>query len=317
MAYTTGTAASYQALFDALITFLTTDATLVAAGKNWELLRRNSYVADAKMDCADLRGPGLAGGDNIYVQLILYKDAANDTYSIRVSGSSAWLSSVTPPNYANQPNATAALITPKAPLWNNATPYWFVANGRRFIVVAKVGSYWSSLYAGLILPYGTPSQYPYPLFVGGNSAFGEKYSDTQALVANSSFWLGYGNSSAMHLPDGTVKAWSGGFYNGAAPYNYSEGKVWPWFRGMGTNGGITGIYGIGFIQPHPDGTYPLIPSSLYFTGGQIYGEFDGVLFTCGFGAAAGDTITAGGKTYLMVQRGASNGAADFAAIILE
>ena len=40
-------------------------------------------------------------------------------------------------------------------------PYWFIANGRRFIVIVRVSSVYQSAYAGFILPYHLPNTF-YP-----------------------------------------------------------------------------------------------------------------------------------------------------------
>src|SRR3546814_13562475 len=50
-------------------------------------------------------------------------------------------------------------------LWPNAMTYWFYVNDRRLVVVAKIGVYYMSLYAGFFLPYALPDEYSYPYFV--------------------------------------------------------------------------------------------------------------------------------------------------------
>lgn len=331
MSYVTGTASTPQALFDALVTFLTSDSTLVAAGQHWEQKRRDSYTADAKRDFVDLRGKGLSNTDNIYVQLALYKDAAADTYSIRVSGSQGWLSSVainTPESQANS-SITGGSQWPtnqlvlRAPLFNNPMPYWFIANGRRFIVVAKVGSYWASLYAGFFLPYGSPTQYPYPLFVGANSTVDDKYSNTAANVAQTGFYAGVRNTAAYMRPDSVWHPCNAvSADNGTFPWGTGYGGVWPWIRSSNGTLNNTSMYGLGNLQTAPDGTYPMLPAILFGQAGvskpavYLAGELDGVYSTTGYAAAAGDTISAGGNTYLMIQRASLNAASDFAAILL-
>lgn len=326
MSYTSGTAADPHSLFNALVTFLTTDATLTAAGQNWTLLRRDTFTYNAQRDYAELKGPGLAGADSIYVQLTYFQDPANDTYCITVQGSQGYLSSVSVGDPGNQPNSCVigggqwAAHFFNMPLYNNSTPYWFIANGRRFIVAAKVGSYWSSLYAGFILPYGTPSQYPYPLYIAANSCDGARYSDPGQYVSNSGFWYSYRPGGAVLKPDGNwfmMGAYSSD-QGGVLGYNY--GHFWPWWRNpQQTNFG--GVYGTDKLVPAPDGSYPLLPAIMFGHGGNaalstMLGELDGVFMTTGFGAAAADTFTVGSDTYLLIQRALQNSPSDFVAIKL-
>ena len=80
MAWISGTATDAADLFNKLITFLTSDATLVAGSEAWTLLRRDTFTLDAKRDLAELRGPGSSAGDAIYVQVCLFADAAGDSH---------------------------------------------------------------------------------------------------------------------------------------------------------------------------------------------------------------------------------------------
>jgi hypothetical protein len=59
------------------------------------------------------------------------------------------------------------------PLWNDPIPYWFIANGRRVIIIVKIGSQYEMAYLGFHSPYFTPAQLPYPMALGGSLALGE------------------------------------------------------------------------------------------------------------------------------------------------
>ncbi len=59
------------------------------------------------------------------------------------------------------------------PLWQATIPYWFVADGRRAIVIAKINTNYEMAYLGLLDPYFSPEQWPYPLALGGTLALGE------------------------------------------------------------------------------------------------------------------------------------------------
>lgn len=48
--------------------------------------------------------------------------------------------------------------------------YWFFANGRRIIVIARIGSSYLSCHLGWINPFATAIQYPYPMAIIGCSS---------------------------------------------------------------------------------------------------------------------------------------------------
>lgn len=322
MAWTSGTATNAADLFNKLITFLTSDATLVAGGEAWTLLRRDTFTLDAKRDLAELRGPGSSAGDAIYVQLALFADAAAPAYSIRVLGSQSWQSIVSINTPEGQPGsllsgAGSLGIVPRMPVFNSAISYWFVANGRRFIAVAKSSAYWGALYAGFILPYGTPAQYPYPLFIGANTSRGDNYQSSDLDIANSAFWRNDGEyasySAALLQPSG---GWVG---TNRFDTTYT-GRTWPWAMSLETRKNSVGRYDVAYLTQLPNGASPLLPAILYDCATtrpfSIWGELQGVFAVPGFGVAAGDTVTVGGKSHLVVQAATSTNAARFAAIQL-
>jgi len=322
MAWTSGTATNAADLFNKLITFLTADATLVAGGEAWTLLRRDTFALDAKRDLVELRGPGSSAGDAIYVQVCLFADAAAPAYSIRVLGSQSWQSAVSISTPEGQPGsllsgAGSLGILPRMPVFNSAISYWFVANGRRFIVVAKSSAYWGALYAGFFLPYGTPSQYPYPLFIGANTSRGDNYQSSDLDIAGSAFWRNdgeYGSYSAAILQP------SGGWV-GTNRFDTSyTGRAWPWAMSQETRRNSVGRYDMGNLTQLPNGASPLLPAILYDCATSrpfnVWGELQGVFAVPGFGVAAGDTVTVAGKSHLVVQAATSTNAARFAAIQL-
>lgn len=320
MAWTSGTAINAADLFNKLITFLTADATLVAGGEAWTLLRRDTFTADAKRDLAELRGPGSSAGDAIYVQICLFADAAAPAHSIRVLGSQSWQSAVAISTPEGQPGsllsgAGALGIVPRMPVFNSAISYWFVANGRRFIVVAKSSAYWGALYAGFFLPYGSPSQYPYPLFIGANTSRGDNYQSADLDIANSAFW----RSDGTYASYGSALLQPGGGWVGANRFDtFRVGRIWPWAMSIYALAG--GRYDMGNLTQLPSGACPLLPAILYNATTSmpytVWGELQGVFAVPGFGVAAGDTVTVGGKPHLVVQAATSTNAARFAAIQL-
>lgn len=57
------------------------------------------------------------------------------------------------------------------PLNNASLEYWFFADGRRILMVAKVGTTYSNMYLGFINQFSTSTFYAYPLLIMGCSSF--------------------------------------------------------------------------------------------------------------------------------------------------
>jgi hypothetical protein len=171
MAYQTGTATDYRDLLDKLRVFLT--STMTPAAQRWQQLRWNVTSTTQELI---LRGPGLAGVDEIFVGIRSDQNVAGDIYNWHIQGATGYLPLDT---WANQPNASPER---HMALWNQPMPYWFVANGRRIIVAARVSTRVMFIHLGFILPYATPGQYPYPLLIMG-SASNVRWSDVSSNFA--------------------------------------------------------------------------------------------------------------------------------------
>lgn len=161
MAFETGTATNYIDLWNKLISFLTTNANLVAASQAWTQV----WSDNAGFDQRVLRGPGLASQDQVFVGLRLYEDIPSDHYNIQMYGMTDTIPSVTElEDHVNVSNGVRVFV--------DDTPmrYWFTANGRRFTITTQISTVYSSGYAGLLLPFALPTSYPYPLFIGGSAS---------------------------------------------------------------------------------------------------------------------------------------------------
>lgn len=304
MAYETGTATDYLDLLEKLRTFLTTNASLVAAGDNWTELK---YVGGANREVY-LRGPGAAGGDQIFVNIATAEIPASSVYQWAIYGATGF-------NTAQPVNLQPGVCTePKyLALWNGSMKYWFIANGRCFKVIAKVSTTYHAAYAGFGIPYATPSEYPYPLVIGGSVSLStQAYSVATDAARN--FWSpgvqsvnADGSTLSMRLVDG----------------------VWPKFANKAVS--LTPSY---FTAPYRsllidtdkrlrgslDGSYSLVPIVMYTkTAGakNCYCELDGVYYVSGFGNGSENIINIGGVDYLVVQNVYRTGEDDYAAFKLE
>lgn len=263
-----------------------------------------------------LKGTGLGGQDNIYINLYTTSLPANDYYNLNIQFATGYDQRLA---VMSQPGTSGEM---SALLWNQSIKYWFVANGRRFIVIAKINTVYEAIYGGLLLPYATPSEYPYPVMVGGTYNNGSTTRWSSQVTGHASFWN-----------PGWSPALPGAVAGGSLLFRDADGNTVPVSNDITT--GITnspGIYGAPaetypyFANPgmrsSPDGTYALTPVSLAtITGrggwlgvGAVYGELDGVYHVSGFNNSSESVITLGGENYLVVQSAFHTGLSDYAAI---
>jgi hypothetical protein len=303
MSVSTGTATSYIDLLNKLVTFLTTDATLVAAGRNWTKLANSSSSYTLAGDTVDyecyLRAPGLSGAESIYLNLQAFHNGTT-YYNWRMAAATGYNSA--------QPFIGQPGISPFAflPLWNGSIPYTFIANGQRAIIVAQVSSVWETAYIGKFNPFGSPSQYPYPVAVGGSSnSNATAYTDT---TANHQAFF---DPLALYVCDPS-NVWQMCRNWDTAGASSSAFNVWPWLSGDATATRISPTN----LAANLDGSYPLIPARLEMTtpASAMLGELDGVCFIPGASLLSGSSITVGSDTWLAVQNTFRNAVNSFAAI---
>lgn len=259
MAYATDVATSHTDLLSRIKTF--------AVAQGWTALRDSGGEVV-------LKGVGVAGTDEIYVGLKLYTSAGTDTYGISFNGFTGYVDSEP---FNNQPGAlpqtegSATAIT----LINAPMTYWLCVNSRRIVVVVKVSAVYEAAYLGYILPYASPNQYPYPLFVGGSIP-----GPTPARFSDVS-----GNHSHFAIPNGSAKlrpisgVWASLTRANVSPYHVDASNS---------------------LLPAYDDSYPLTPLVL-FDALNIYGELDGCYHCTGFANAAENLIQVDEQDYLVVQ----------------
>lgn len=263
----------------------------------WTILESTS----AAEDCVYMKGPGLSGTDEIYVNFRTVTDVGQDMYNWEIQGAVAYDSQN---SYDFQPG--------QSPLghclfWDSTIPYWLIVNGRRFILIAKVSTTYQTCYCGLFLPYATSSEMPYPMCImtssGGNVA---KIRWSAGTYQVGGFWDPIDGSSYVRHWNGTwVPMANLQYRTDTTLARYSVSCVWPWEQDYGFGENI-------------DGKYGLLPSVMHssYGDGNVLGELEGVYFITGFSEGAEDTITIGGDQYLVVQAAYRTGRNDYAAIKL-
>lgn len=269
------------------IAFVAGDTFKLSTAPKWTAMRAvagSEYVWQA---------PGADGASAIFVGAQTVANVGSDVYNWSLQGFTGYDAAAA---FEAQPGAITSTEKPGLALWQSSIPFWFVADGRRVVVVAKVSTSYQAAYLGLLEQYIDPLSYPYALAVGGSVSGALRYSDTttaanafpMAAVASDS----YVNSKSqlrLRAPSG---AWLGFVASIGASYSAAgDAAIWPFQAGMTA------------LRPNLDGTYPLVPTILHDSTPNVYGQLAGVRATTGFGTGAESVITDGDDQYLVVQNG--------------
>lgn len=247
------------------------------------------------------KGSG-GGTDQIFVGIQKFADVPNDNYAWLIQGLTGYVPAV---GFNSQPGAIQGNV-PALPLWNNTIPYWFVCSSRRVIVLAKISSLYMSAYFGWMLPYATPSQWPYPHVIGGSTyaptATGIPYRYSTVDANMSAFCIpqnGTPGTLCVRDPAGT---WQrpvnrDNVENSVYTYFDSEG-VWPWNNQLQDQ-----TYNGWFEQEKTlDGQYSLQPAVVLGESARNqYGELDSVYHIAGRGNAVENIVVRNGVNHIVWQ----------------
>lgn len=327
MSVETGTATSYLDLMERFRDFITTDAALVTAGQEWECIAGKTTGTPVSGDYMSFKGTGLGGTDEIYFSLEAVSNPANNYYNLSAYGHIGYnLSSPGVAQTGNHYGSCSLLLT------NSNIVYWFIANGRRAIIVTRISGRYDCAYLGFILPDHLPNDWSYPMFVGAASPLPLSGGAALDTDYHSNFWQStadssnYFNNCGAHIytPGASWRAVATGYNSiktvrtrGAItvpwsdvnrPQNYRRTlDDQPWLQ----RGQICAV-GNG-AGPNSGG----VPEGAGYDGGQWYGSFDGVYYIAAFGAAAEQIVTEGSVDHLVIPNIARTGDGQWVAIALE
>lgn len=319
MAWTTGSATDYVDLLDKLRAYLVT--------QGWTTLSFTLGTVAAGGGSLFTQGPGAGAGKRVHVEIRTIGNTGTGVYSWELRGATGYNAPGAPLNPGVQ--GTPCYFN----LWQNAITYWFFVNDRRFMVVAKMSTTYSSMYAGFFLPWGTPDSYPFPLYIGGTYATADLVSlsnsahrffcDPGGVLGSSSAWLrkpdGVWIPMINHQPSSSNDR---GADNGRSNYGF----VWPWsvgeqrnsnhdYREVGsiTTGGASGGF-FDNVIPSRQGEYAIMPISLHSAVDPPFGALDGAFAIPGSGLATEQAISTGGRNFTLFQNIARSSGNDFVAI---
>lgn len=300
MAYETGVASNTIDLMNKLTAFLTTHPDLVATNDNWINHTDNEvnvYQTDADMTTSGtvmsrfFESSDKYPDQKVHASMWINYNYRDDWYHFGVAGSLTYSekSGVTG-QYGSSSNKYALA-------WHDEMPYWFIANGHRFIVIFKVSTNYEGLYVGLITPSGTDREYPRGIFIGGSDRVGSRKWTTQEANGRSSFWRPVGANNDTYPTNATLLTpFSRWDHASNANSNFPSGNAWPNYRlymqPMNAN------Y---YLNRTVDGSYILEDITIFnWSEGNYYGTLDGVYRVSGFQMSQGNIITVDGSQYLCV-----------------
>lgn len=299
--------------------------------RNLMLLESGGVVANHFGSEVNLKATGTAGTDIIYTGIRSEYDAANGWYNLFLNGYTGFdpleVSWFKHPGAIPGWSTPTPMMVPMVPGWNSNMPYWFAASGRSFRFGIKVSTSFEGGYLGFILPYATPSQFPYPLAVGGSLVPNDGARSTEWRYSYNS-WLHSiftnpgarsdnptdANDTTLYMRDSTgAWRWFGQRNSISDPNGMREmtqsldppfarsglrAGVWPLsVRNAGANGArrdYREILGGGYIFQ------PLIMHQRLPVD-AVWGELEGVYQVSGFSNASENTAMWGGNNHIILQ----------------
>ena len=305
MAYINGTATNHLTLLATLRDFLTSNTDLVAAGQEWTVVGGVSTGAIAHDQFVSLRAPGLSGDDQIYMTIKTHTNSPAGIYSLQIRGHTAYGTPSDTPGGLNSPWCYLPLV-------NSSIRYWIVANGRRFILIAKANNRYDVMYGGFMLPEHLPTDWTYPLLVGASAIDLMQASVTGPQHAN--FWSSY-----------------------ASGYLFTPSQIWRALRNfLYPSGDTDGTVNDGLVSVDWNTalSFPrkarCIDNSAWISASRVaeigvddlnprnyLGAYDGVFFIPAVGATIEGIVVYDSKNYLVVSNVYRNNDGNLAAICLE
>jgi len=153
---------------------------------------------------------------------------------------------------------------------------YMTTSTRNLRVIPVIGTVYEGLNVGWFLPYSSPSQYTYPMFVGGSTDTASELISSQS-DRHTNYWRDFDNE------------YNGSIYNGVS---------WQGINNWGINEASS------FNKFFPDllGNRVLYPCTMY-SSSAVYGRLEGIYFiTNGDGAVTTeDVVIASGRAHLCSQ----------------
>lgn len=265
-----------------------------AVAQGWTSEEYNTDLDTEVPDELFLSGPGSTGTEDVHVNIQTYGVDANNQYGWKIRCATSYDSGL---DFSNQPQTSTSVYLP---LLNSSIDYWLIVSDRRIMMTMKIGSLYVNMYAGFFLPFATPAEYPYPLYV---AATGDDIFSTSA-ISNDPNLRGYHDPGykAAYLRE------VGGSWKPVYNHNGSSGDdtftigktdgytTWPYNPNAGATGTIANTLKLQ-IRPLPGESMSnfIVPIHL---AGDNYGDamlgiLDSAFWVPGFGIQTEQAFTIG------------------------
>lgn len=285
-------------------TFSTTQGVAAASGQAWEY----QGVAEGQSYAA-FRGRGLSGTENIHIQLRRYASTVADTYGVYFSASTSFN-----PGLPNQPGHSGWKFMAT---WDTSMPFWLFINAQRLIVVTKVSTTYHSAYVGKFLPFATPDEYGYPMYVAAGYNGWVHWSST---AVGFRCFANPGLGASMYFPSGvwrSIENYDNSSNTEQSPS--SSGHYAMPYVGGNDSGLIYAHLRHQELRENLDGTYSLGPITLIAHRDEpgVFGELDGAYAVSGFANGSENVITVGSAEYIVFNNIFRNERYNFFAVKME
>jgi hypothetical protein len=261
----------------------------------WEVDDTFSFVVPEKRQVI-WKATGNAGTEEIFMGLYTSEDTvpANPIYQFIMNGYTGYNANSDFDNHPNSMDLSLGKANyPRCQFQDRNMDYWLVANGRRVTCFYWVDTVMQCFYMGFLLPYGLPTEIPYPLFIGGTTIWEipYNYSNTQDIYQHAFYDPSEGYRHDGGYLGGPGRVWDGTTWNSV--FNYSSRYIdhsdsltvsqcvtWPYNAGYGNTNTFWDN-----LQADSDGGFPMFPiiTSRQYPTPVVFGEFEGIYAVPGEG----------------------------------
>ena len=310
---------------------------LTMAATGWTEKINNTYSSPDKEIILDGNG---GGSDHIYVGFKSYHDDGLEYYNVAVYGFTGYDSLL---DFDSQPGISPGSIDGSAggaivPMLNSSMNFKISVTSRRILGAVITGAAVYAFHAGLLDPFTTDAEQPYPMFICGSTAQNTKVADAAELYTRGPINpLRYTSNTTykgpgfLRLASGTWAEVINGYYR-ADSYTYESNSaiVFPVGRSAVSTSyppSATHEHVFAFWQNNtlykvvatPGDIRLMIPAMVCLNAPSTYGQgimgmVDGLFWIPGSGLVSEDRIEYSTDWYTALKSGTNNGFEDFFAI---